>query len=123
MTLDVKQALGHRAPGLRAELRRRAQAPSSGPRGSGGRSRRTRPSAWSCEIAFTILEGHLDGDTYRDKAHKPTRFKEARKKLENATVRPVTRRLPSGPRGISDADCSLHSGLMTLFNPVLPREY
>lgn len=83
MTLTAKQALGHLPQGLRHEL---MQAYDEIVRNY--RERRWKASeldaGWFCEIVFTILEGHLDGDNYRDKAHKPPRFNDACKKLENA---------------------------------------
>ncbi|MFE5842252.1 hypothetical protein ACFQ7N_11450 [Streptomyces niveus] len=37
-----------------------------------------------CEIVYSILAGHLDGDNYPDRAKKPARFKEACERLSNA---------------------------------------
>lgn len=83
MTFDARQALGHLPQGLRAELMDAYDEIVRNYRE--GRWKASELDAgWFCEIAFTILEGHLDGDNYADKARKPSRFNDACKKLENA---------------------------------------
>lgn len=85
MTLDAKQALGCLPQGLRDEL---LQAYDEIVRNyREGRWKASELDAgWFCEIVFTILEGHLNGDNYANKANKPSRFNDACKKLENAPV-------------------------------------
>lgn len=82
MILVAQQALGHLSQGLRAEL---LQAYGEVVRNF--RESRWKASeldaGWFCEIVYTILEGHLDGNNYRDKAYKPKRFDQACKALEN----------------------------------------
>ncbi len=86
MTLDAQQALGHLPQGLRDELMQAYDEIVRNYRE--GRWKASELDAgWFCEIVFTILEGHLDGDNYRDRAHKPSRFNEACRKLENAPIR------------------------------------
>lgn len=83
MAINSAQALGHLPQGLRDELMKAYDEIVRN-----YRERRWKASeldaGWFCEIVFTILEGHLDGDNYRDKAYKPSRFNESCKKLENA---------------------------------------
>ncbi|RYB95115.1 hypothetical protein EUA93_12635 [Nocardioides oleivorans] len=83
MTLDAQQALGHLPQGLRDELMKAYSEIVRNYRE--GRWKASELDAgWFCEIVFTILEGHLAGDDYRDKAYKPSRFNDACKKFENA---------------------------------------
>lgn len=83
MRLDAKQALGHLPQGLRDELMQAYEEIVRNYRE--GRWKASELDAgWFCEIVFTILEGHLGGESYRSKAHKPSRFNDACKKLENA---------------------------------------
>lgn len=82
MTLDAQQALGHLPQGLRDELMRAYDEIVRNYRE--GRWKASELDAgWFCEIVFTILEGHLDGDNYQDKAYKPKRFDQSCKALEN----------------------------------------
>ncbi|UUW92510.1 hypothetical protein [Pimelobacter simplex] len=85
MTLDAKQALGHLPQGLRYELMQAYDEIVRNYRE--GRWKASELDAgWFCEIVFTILEGHLDGDNYRGRAYKPSRFNDACKKLESAAT-------------------------------------
>lgn len=85
MTLDAKQALGHLPQGLRDEL-----LGAYGEIVRNYRESRWKASeldaGWFCEIVYTILEGHLDGNNFRPKAYKPSRFNDACRKLENAAA-------------------------------------
>lgn len=82
MTLDAQQALGHLPQGLRDELMRAYDEIVRNYRE--GRWKASELDAgWFCEIVFTILEGHLDGDNYQDKAYKPKRFDQSCKALAN----------------------------------------
>lgn len=76
MTLDPSTALGHLPKTLRDELVEEF----------GKITRNYRERRWEaaeldggrfCEIVYTILAGHLDGDVYPAKASKPNRFKDA----------------------------------------------
>lgn len=76
MTLDPSTALGHLPKTLRDELVEEF----------GKITRNYRERRWEaaeldggrfCEIVFTILAGHLDGDAYPAKASKPSRFRDA----------------------------------------------
>lgn len=86
MSLDPAKALGHLPEGLRGELvaeyqkimRNFRELRWEGTELDGGRF---------CEIVYTILAGHLDGDKYPDQAKKPNRFMDACIKLES---RPAT---------------------------------
>lgn len=86
MPLDPVLALGLLPAGLRAEL---MQAYEEVVRNF--RERRWKASeldaGWFCEIVYTILAGHLDGDNFASQASKPTNFGAACKQLEN---RPAT---------------------------------
>lgn len=83
MILDAQQALGHLPQGLRDELLKAYDEIVRNYRESRWKASEL-DAGWFCEIVYTILEGHLDGDNYPDKAHKPSRFNDACKKLENA---------------------------------------
>lgn len=82
MAFDPAEALGHLPQGLRTEL---VDAYDEIVRNF--REHRWKASeldaGWFCEIVFTILEGHLAGDRYPDRAKKPSRFNEACRRLEN----------------------------------------
>jgi hypothetical protein len=83
VTLDAQQALGHLPQGLRHELVHEYAEIVRNYRE--GRWKASELDAgWFCEIVYTILEGHLRGDNYPDKAHKPQRFDQACKALENS---------------------------------------
>lgn len=83
MPLEPSISLGHLPEGLRKQL---MEAYDQIVRNY--RERRWKASeldsGWFCEIVYTILEGHLNGDTYPDRASKPSRFSDACKRLENA---------------------------------------
>lgn len=82
MSLHAKQALGHLPKGLRDEL-----LDAYGEIVTNYREGRWKASeldaGWFCEIVYTILDGHLDGDKYPAKASKPRSFDRACKALEN----------------------------------------
>lgn len=84
MTLDAAQALGHLPQGLRDELVEEFAKIT----------RNYRERRWEaaeldagrfCEIVYTILKGHTDGDRYPAVASKPSKFDQACRSLENAT--------------------------------------
>lgn len=86
MTLGASEALGLLPQGLRTELLSEYNKIVQNYRETrweaaeldGGRL---------CEIVYTVLAGHLDGDNYPPKASKPSRFNDACKKLENADAK------------------------------------
>lgn len=82
MTLDAKRALGHLPQGLRDELLQAYHEIVRNYRESRWKASEL-DAGWFCEVVFTILEGHLDGDNYRNKAAKPRRFDQACKALES----------------------------------------
>lgn len=83
MALDPAKALGHLPAGLRTELiteydkivrnyrERRWEAAEL----DGGRF---------CEVAYTVLAGHVAGDNYPTSASKPSNFKSSCERLEQA---------------------------------------
>lgn len=82
MTLDAQQALGHLPQGLRDELLSEF----------GEIVRNYREGRWKaseldagrfCEVVYTILAGHLDGDVYPEHASKPGDLLSACDKLKN----------------------------------------
>lgn len=85
MTLDAAQALGHLPQGLRDELVEEFAKIT----------RNYRERRWEaaeldtgrfCEIVYTILKGHTDGDVYPDSASKPAKFDQACRGLESSTA-------------------------------------
>ncbi|MET8609564.1 hypothetical protein [Streptomyces misionensis] len=85
MSIDPASALGNLPSSLRTELIEEF----------GKITRNYREGRWEaselnggrfCEIVYSIIAGHLDGDTYPDKAKKPSRFKDACEKLSNAAT-------------------------------------
>jgi hypothetical protein len=83
VTLDATTALGLLPQGLRTELlnefnkivRNYRETRWEATELDGGRF---------CEVVYSILAGHVDGDNYPPNASKPARFNEACRKLENA---------------------------------------
>ncbi|MFI8303913.1 hypothetical protein ACIF80_10740 [Streptomyces sp. NPDC085927] len=83
MIIDPASALGNLPPSLRSELieefdkitRNYREGRWEASELNGGRF---------CEIVYSIVAGHLDGNNYPDKAKKPSRFKDACEKLSNA---------------------------------------
>lgn len=86
MTLNARQALGHLPQGLRSELLQAYDEIVRNYRESRWKASEL-DAGWFCEIVYTILEGHLDGDNYRAKAYKPTPFNDCCRRLES---RPTT---------------------------------
>lgn len=83
MTLNAQQALGNLPQGLRDEL-----LDAYGEIVRNYREGRWKASeldaGWFCEIVYSILVGHLDGDKFPSRASKPRSFEKSCKALESS---------------------------------------
>ena len=92
MSLDPAQALGHLPEGLRNELFEEFQKIVQNYRKEHWEAAELDGGRF-CEIAYTILAGHTDGDNYPARASKPQQFKQACERLESKVGYPKSARL------------------------------
>ena len=92
MGLDPTQALGNLPQGLRDELVEEFQKIVQNYRKEHWEATELDGGRF-CEIAYSILAGHTDGDNYPQRASKPQQFKQACERLESKVGYPKSARL------------------------------
>jgi hypothetical protein len=92
MALDSAQALGHLPEGLRNELVEEFQKIVQNYRKEHWEATELDGGRF-CEIAYTILAGHTEGDNYPSRASKPQQFKQACERLASKAGYPRSARL------------------------------
>ncbi len=92
MSLNSSQALGHLPAGIRDELLQEFNKIVENYRKNHWEAAELDGGRF-CEIVYTILAGHVDGDNYPPRASKPQRFKEACERLASHAAYPKSVRL------------------------------